>query len=301
MLRRIRIIRRAATLVASLAAVLTMASVPAVADDSPEVALRLHVPATFHLYNADEGAEALNTDFIVFVEVMANHGHWVRHLKVVLDTSGLGGVARTEERDQSGCTGRGSVFTWTFFNRGATSWGPFLLHGVDGVVPGDSGTLTYTATADNALPVTGTTRMTVDGPTLHSPTEQETVKGLAAGKSAALTPSFANLSRFTPERGIALRMSLLLPFRSTRVGIACVLPGGPAPWSAAGGVRGPRDDLTVWTLEQPPNVVLRQHIGGERQPIDPIGCPPSTAAGRRSAHTMPVVGVTALSWSAALS
>ena len=36
---------------------------PAAADDSGQVSLRAEVPATFRMYNADEGAEAANSDF----------------------------------------------------------------------------------------------------------------------------------------------------------------------------------------------------------------------------------------------
>ncbi|MEV8568312.1 hypothetical protein AB0436_22515 [Streptomyces sp. NPDC051322] len=210
MLRRIRITRRPAALAASLAAVLATAVVPAAADGSREVALRLGAPGTFRMYNADEGAGAANSDFVVPVAVERSDGDAARNVKVVVDTSGLAGVARAAKGGYGNCTGGGPVFTCEYGdvqNGDGEANAPFTLHGVDGVEPGDSGTVTYTATADNAAPVAGTTRMTVGGPTLHTPKAEKAVKGVRPGKSVSLTPRFANHSRFTTKRGVALRIS----------------------------------------------------------------------------------------------
>ncbi|MFJ5222649.1 hypothetical protein [Streptomyces sp. NPDC088400] len=210
---RIRITRRPAALAAlaaSLAAALATASAPAAADGSRDVALRLEAPAAFHMYNADEGAEATNSDFVVPVAVVAGDGGPARNVKVVVDASGLEGVARAEKGGYGNCTGEGPVFTCAYGNLqngDGEANAPFNLRGVDGVKPGDSGTVTYTATADNAAPVTGTTRMTVGGPTLHSPKEERAVKGVEPGKSVPLTPRFANHSRFTAKRGVALHIT----------------------------------------------------------------------------------------------
>ena len=207
---RIRITGRPAALVASLAAVLATASAPAAADGSREVALRLETPATFSMYNADQGAEATNNDFVVPVAVAPSDSGPARNVKVVVDASGLKGVARAEKGGYGNCVGEGPVFTCEYGNLqngDGEANAPFTLHGVDGVEPGDSATVTYTATADNAAPVTGTTRMTVGGPTLHSPKEEKTVKGVKPGKSVPLTPLFANHSRFTTERGVALHIT----------------------------------------------------------------------------------------------
>lgn len=210
MLERIRTVRRPALLAAGLVAVLATVSVPAAADDSHEVALQLHAPSTFHMYNADEGAEATNDDFVVPVAVTAGDGGPARNVKVVVDTSGLAGVARAGKGGYGNCTGDGPVFTCEYGdvqNGDGEANAPFTLHGENGVEPGDSGTVTYTATADNAAPVTGITRMTVGGPTLHSPKKEQAVKGLTPGKSVPLTPRFANHSRFTTERGVALHIT----------------------------------------------------------------------------------------------
>ncbi|WP_280891103.1 hypothetical protein [Streptomyces sp. LBL] len=195
---------------ASLAAVLATASVPAAADGSHEVALRLQAPATFRMYNADEGTVATNDDFVVPVAVTPSNGGPARNVKVVVDTSGLASVARAGKGGYGNCTGEGPVFTCKYGNvqnGDGEANAPFTLHGENGVEPGDSGTVTYTATADNAAPVTGITRMTVGGPTLHSPKEEKAVKGLKPGKSVPLTPRFANHSRFTTERDVALHIT----------------------------------------------------------------------------------------------
>ncbi|GGL74923.1 hypothetical protein GCM10010129_18370 [Streptomyces fumigatiscleroticus] len=210
MLRRIPIARRPAALAATLAAVLATAPTPAAADGSREVELRLETLTTFRMYNADEGAAAESDDFVVPVAVAAGDGGPARNVRVVVDTTGLKGVARAAKGGYGNCTGEGPVFTCEYGdvqNGDGEANAPFTLHGVDGVEPGDSGTVTYTATADNAAPVSGTTRMTVGGPTLHTPERTETVKGVEPGKSVPLTPRFANHSRFTAERGVALHIT----------------------------------------------------------------------------------------------
>ncbi|WP_405392729.1 hypothetical protein OG596_36010 [Streptomyces sp. NBC_01102] len=108
MLRRIRIrirIRipvtgRPAALAAVLAAVLATVPAPAAADGSDGVALRLGVPADFRVYDADEGAAAVNSDFVVPVAVVpvavAPGDGPERNVKVTVDTSGLEEVARAD-------------------------------------------------------------------------------------------------------------------------------------------------------------------------------------------------------------
>jgi hypothetical protein len=107
---------------------------------------------------------------------------------------------------------------------------PFTLHGVDGVEPGASGTVTYTASADNAPSVTGTTRMTVGGPALHGPGAHPGVSGLRTGKPAAVTPGFANNSRFPAALGVALKVDVEGLALTTRYS-NCYYPG-PLPSSA---------------------------------------------------------------------
>ncbi|MFJ7496966.1 hypothetical protein ACIQZB_38680 [Streptomyces sp. NPDC097727] len=94
--RPIRITRRLAALAASLAAALATAAAPAAADGSREVALRPEAPATFRMYTADEGVEAANSHVVVPVSVMPGDSGTARTVKVVVDVSGLGGVARAE-------------------------------------------------------------------------------------------------------------------------------------------------------------------------------------------------------------
>ncbi|MFE3602507.1 hypothetical protein [Streptomyces sp. NPDC059142] len=207
---RTRIARRAAAVLAGLLTVLATTSPPAAADASRRVALRLEAPAAFRMYHADEGAEAENSDFVVPVAVEPGDGGPARGVRVVVDTSGLAGVARAEKGGYGNCSGAGPVFTCVYGdvqNGDGEANAPFTLRGVDGVRPGDSGTVTYIATADNAAPVTGTTRMTVGGPLLHAPGEEKPVEGVVPGRSVPLTPRFANRSRFTTERGVALHLT----------------------------------------------------------------------------------------------
>ncbi|MFD6282090.1 hypothetical protein ACFWFI_42020 [Streptomyces sp. NPDC060209] len=205
---RIRITGRAAAPVMSLAALLAAALVPAVATASDKVALSLEdVPRTVVMYNADEGAEASFKDFQVPVAVVPGNKEPARDIKVVVDASGLRGVGRVVEGGYGNCTGSGWVYTCeygTLRNDGESN-APFDILGVDGVKPGDSGTITYTASADNAEPVRGTTRMVVGGPTLGAPDEVK-VSGVEPGQPAPLTPEFANHTEFAADRGVALHI-----------------------------------------------------------------------------------------------
>jgi hypothetical protein len=213
MLRRVLITRRLSALTACLVAVLASVATPAIpaaADDSGRVSLRPEVPAAFRMYSADEGAKAANSDFGVPVAVERSDAGPARNVRVSVDTSGLDGVARVSKGSGGNCTQDGPVFTCVYGdvqNGDGESNNPFTLNGVDGVEPGDSGTLTYTVVADNAAPVTGTTRMTVGGPSLHTPAHDESVKAVAPGTSRKTTPRFANHSRFTAEKGVALHIS----------------------------------------------------------------------------------------------
>ncbi|SEF02759.1 hypothetical protein SAMN05216489_09735 [Streptomyces sp. 3213] len=111
MLQRIRTVRCPALLAAGLVPVLAAVSVPAAADDSHEVALQLRAPSTFHTYNADEGAEATNDDFVMPAAVTPSDDGPARNVKVVVDTSGLAGVARAGKGGYGNCAGDGPVFT----------------------------------------------------------------------------------------------------------------------------------------------------------------------------------------------
>ncbi|MFI9543321.1 hypothetical protein ACIHAR_05125 [Streptomyces sp. NPDC052016] len=233
MLRRTMTGGRAAALAVSIASVLATAGAPAAADGSGQVMVRLETPSTFVMYNADEGAAASNDDFVVPVAVVPGGGP-ARDVKVVVDASGLAGVAVASKGGYGNCTGDGPVFTCVYGdlqNGDGEANAPFTLHGLDGVRPGDSGTVTYTVTADNAAPVTGVTRMTVGGPTLHAPGPEKSVSGLEPGRAAALTPRFANNSRFPARQGVALRVDVSEGMTLTPRHSNCFY-AGPAPTSA---------------------------------------------------------------------
>ncbi|MFF3940200.1 hypothetical protein [Streptomyces phaeofaciens] len=226
----IRILRRPAVLAAGLVAMCATAicpaavtpaaaAVPAAAaapadgsgSGSGKVMMRFETETTFVMYNADEGAGASNDDFVVPVYVLPDDGGPARNVKVVVDASGLAGVARAGRGSGGNCTGEGPVFTCVYGdlqNGDGESNPPFTLHGVDGVEPGAAGTVTYTATADNANPITGTTRMTVGGPTLASPGQEPGVSGLAPGKPANVTPRFADNTRFPATKGVAVQVGV---------------------------------------------------------------------------------------------
>lgn len=193
-------------------AVLAMAAVtatPASASASKKVALTLKdVPRTVVAYNADEGAEARNGDFVVPVAVVPGNKEPARDVKVVVDASGLKDIARVTKGGYGNCTGSGWVYTCVYgtLQNDGESNAPFDIIGLDGVKPGDSGTVTYTASADNTEPVTGTTRLVVGGPTLGAPDKEAEVSGVKPSRPATFTPKFANHSRFAADRGVALRI-----------------------------------------------------------------------------------------------
>lgn len=196
-----------------LVVLLTLAgttTVAAVSVAAGTVRLRLEAPGTFVMYNADQGAEAVNSGFVLPVAVVPGNAEPARNIEVVVDASGLKGVARVTDGSGGNCARRGD-WVWscsygTLQNDGE-SMPPFTLHGVAGVRPGDGGTVIYTASADNAAPVTGTTRMLVGGPTLYAPGTQGKATGLEPGRPASLTPRFANPGRFAAEHGVALTIT----------------------------------------------------------------------------------------------
>lgn len=193
-----------------LATLWLTAQTPATADDSDRVVMRFETEKTFVMYNADEGVSASNDDFHVPVFVEPSKGGTpARNVRVVVDASGLKGVARLG--DARMCKAEGPVYTCVYGdlqNGDGESYDPLVLLGVDGVEPGDSGTVTYTATADNAPTITGTTRMTIGGPTLSGPGQEKSVSGLAPGKSAQVTPSLADNTRFPATKGVALQVDV---------------------------------------------------------------------------------------------
>ncbi|MFJ9019092.1 hypothetical protein ACIRPU_03745 [Streptomyces sp. NPDC102259] len=214
-------------------ALLGTAVAPASADGSKQVVMRFETVQTYVMYNADEGARASNDGFVVPVYVDASKGgEPARNVRVVVDASGLEGVARLGDKDM--CTADGPVYTCEYGNLqngDGESYTPLSLLGVDGVEPGDSGTVTYTATADNAPTITGTTRMTVGGPTLSAPGQEKDVSGLAPGKSANVTARLANNTRFPTKQGVALQVNVSEGVTLTALHSNCFY-AGPAPTSA---------------------------------------------------------------------
>ncbi|MFJ3703470.1 MULTISPECIES: hypothetical protein [Streptomyces] len=229
---------------AALAALLATAFAPASATASDAVALSLEdVPRTVVVYNADEGAKATDRRFEVPVHIVPGNSEPARNIEVVVDASGIEGIARVTKGGHGNCTGSGWVYTCVYgtLQNDGESNAPFDILGLDGVRPGDSGTVTYTASADNAAPVTGTTRMVVGGPTLGTPGKKLKVDGVTPGEPAPLTPEFANHTRFRADRGVSLRVEtgggLTLRTRHSNCSYAgapptsawCLFPAGAAP------------------------------------------------------------------------
>ncbi|MDX3800374.1 hypothetical protein [Streptomyces sp. AK04-3B] len=223
------------TTAVSATAVLTTAvsATGTAAEGAGRVAMRFETVGTYVMYSADEGAGATNDGFVVPVYVQPSKGgEPARNVRVVIDASGLAGVAGV--RDTTMCEAEGPVFTCEYGdlqNGDGESYSPLSLRGVDGVEPGDSGTVTYTATADNASAVTGTTRMTVGGPRLSAPGEEKNVSGLAPGKSANVTARLANHTRFPADQGVALQVGASEGLTLTALHSNCFY-AGPAPTSA---------------------------------------------------------------------
>jgi hypothetical protein len=75
------------------------------------VELRFEAPKTFVMCNADVGAKATNSGFVLPVAVVPGNTEPARNIKVVVDASGLAGVARVEKGSGNNCTGGGRVWT----------------------------------------------------------------------------------------------------------------------------------------------------------------------------------------------
>ena len=177
----------------------TAAPVPAVAP----VTLTIGAPATYVMYSADEGAKALNNSFTVPVGVTGKGGAEARNIKLTIDVSALSGTARL---GNSHCKRHNQVFTCDYGSpNDGESMTPFTISGVDGVKPGDGGTITYTASADNASAVTATTRMQVGGPLLDL-REHPPVHGVRPGGTVRITPAFANHSRYAADKGVSMKI-----------------------------------------------------------------------------------------------
>ncbi len=213
LLRRVRTAARALPVALGgllVAAVPFATALPAAAAGAGRVVLRAEAPKTFVMYAADEGADGTNSGFVIPVSVRASDAGPARDVRVVVDASGLAGVARVSAGGGGNCTRSGAVFTCSYGdvqNGDGESEAPFTLNGVDGVAPGDGGTVTYTAVADNAAEVTGSTRMTVGGPSLDVPGKDLTAQDVAPGSSRPVTLAFANHSRFAARQGVALTVS----------------------------------------------------------------------------------------------
>ncbi|MEH0443649.1 MULTISPECIES: hypothetical protein [unclassified Streptomyces] len=267
-------------------AVFTTAVTPAVvpvavaAEGSGRVTLRFETVGTYVMYSADEGAGATNDGFVVPVHVQPSKGgEPARNVRVVVDASGLAGVARVG--DTTMCEAEGPVFTCEYGdlqNGDGESYSPLSLRGVDGVEPGDSGTVTYTATADNAPAVTGTTRMTVGGPRLSAPGQEKDVRGLAPGKSANVTARLANHSRFPASQGVALQVDVSEGLTLTALHSNCFY-AGPAPASAwcmfptkaAAGAAYAADAPLVYTVTGPRTLTGEVTYAWSSAPSRPAG------------------------------
>ncbi|MFF1465509.1 hypothetical protein [Streptomyces sp. NPDC058330] len=110
-----------------------MSAPPAASAPTDEARLRLETPETYVMYHADEGDRGTGQGFAIPVAVVPGSTAAARNIKVVVDASGLRGVARVAKGGYGNCTGDGWVFTCeygTLRNDGESNV-PFALLGVD--------------------------------------------------------------------------------------------------------------------------------------------------------------------------
>ncbi|MFE9251984.1 hypothetical protein [Streptomyces sp. NPDC007088] len=200
--------RRWAAAAGAAALVWGSGSLPAHAEsarsaEDAQVRLALDAPRMYALYNADEGADALDDGLLV--RVSRKGAAPARNVRLTVDARSLTGlVGRISGRHCHGGDTPG-VFTCTYGSelKWNTKKNPFAVRGKDGVRPGESGTVRYTLTADNAPTVHGSTRVRIAGPGVVQ-SERLKVSDVRPGSSFRFTPAFANPTGLRSDKGFAL-------------------------------------------------------------------------------------------------
>lgn len=175
----------------------------AAASQDTEVRLALEAPRMYALYNAEEGDNTVDDGLLV--RVSRKGAAPARNVRLTVDARSLTGLVGRlgDHHCHSGDTpgvftcAYGSELKWT------TKREPFSVRGRNGVRPGESGTVRYTLTADNAPTVHGSTRVRVAGPGVVQ-SERLDVRDVRPGSDFRFTPAFVNPTGFRSDKGFAL-------------------------------------------------------------------------------------------------
>lgn len=124
-------------------------------------------------------------------------------VSVVVDASSLAGKATMVVTGDCASTGALKVRCDVGPLSGKESIDPFLLKPTAAAEAGDTGAITYTATASDAPTVTGKTDVLVGGPKLDS-RPYPALKDIAPGAVFERTPAFANTGKAPADKGVML-------------------------------------------------------------------------------------------------
>ena len=124
-------------------------------------------------------------------------------VSVVVDASSLAGKATMEVTGDCVNTGTLKVRCDVGPLSGKESIDPFFLKPTAAAKAGDTGAITYTATASDATTVTGRTDVLVGGPKLVA-RPYPALKGIAPGGVFERTPAFANTGTAPADKGVML-------------------------------------------------------------------------------------------------
>ncbi|MFE2416110.1 hypothetical protein [Streptomyces hokutonensis] len=124
-------------------------------------------------------------------------------VSVAVDASSLAGKATMVVTGDCVSTGTLKVRCDVGPLSGKESIDPFLLKPTAAAKAGDTGAITYTATASDAATVTGKTDVLVGGPKLAA-RPYPALKGIAPGAVFERTPAFANTGTAPTDKGVIL-------------------------------------------------------------------------------------------------
>lgn len=124
-------------------------------------------------------------------------------VSVAVDASSLAGKATMVVTGDCVSTGTLKVRCDVGPLSGGESIDPFFLKPTAAAKAGDTGAITYTATASDAPTVTGRTDVLVGGPKLVS-RPYPALKGIAPGAGFERTPAFANTGAAPADKGVML-------------------------------------------------------------------------------------------------
>lgn len=149
-------------------------------------------------YYLPTGGEGPNLD----LGITASGGD-AHEVSVAVDASSLAGKATMVVTGDCVSAGTLKVRCDVGPLSGRESIDPFLLKPTASAKAGDTGAITYTATASDAATVTGKTDVLVGGPKLVS-RPYPALKGIAPGAGFERTPAFANTGAAPADKGVML-------------------------------------------------------------------------------------------------